>query len=59
MTARRTAFGFCDFSGPEAALRALRVLKDMHVGDKQLKVGVNDRLEKTAIVYLIAISLSR
>ena len=33
------AFGFCDYADPEAGLRAIRLLHDLHLGDKSLVVS--------------------
>lgn len=32
-------FGFCEYSDPEAALRAMRLLSGFHVADKKLLVS--------------------
>lgn len=34
-------FGFCEFNGPDAGLRAVRLLHDLEVGDKKLVVKVD------------------
>ncbi len=34
-------FGFCEFNGPDAGLRAVRLLHDIEVGDKKLVVKVD------------------
>lgn len=34
-------FGFCEFGGPDAGLRAVRLLHDLEVGDKKLVVKVD------------------
>lgn len=35
---RVQGFGFCEFAGPDAGLRAVRLLHDMEVGNKKLVV---------------------
>nr|CAD7589424.1 unnamed protein product [Timema genevievae] len=35
------AFGFCEYGSPDSGLRAIRLLHDMQVGDKQLVVKVD------------------
>lgn len=35
------AFGFCEYSNPESALRAIRLLHDLEIGDKKLVVKVD------------------
>ena len=42
-----SAFGFCEYSTPESALRAIRLLHDMEVGEKKLVVKVD---AKTKII---------
>lgn len=44
---RVQAFGFCEFAGPDAGLRAIRLLHDMEVGNKKLVVKVD---AKTKVV---------
>lgn len=34
-------FGFCEFNGPDAGLRAVRLLHELEVGDKKLVVKVD------------------
>lgn len=36
-----TAFGFCEYKEPESTLRALRLLHDLQIGDKNLLVKVD------------------
>ena len=38
---RVQGFGFCEFAGPDAGLRAIRLLHDMEVGTKKLVVKVD------------------
>ncbi|XP_020292411.1 RNA-binding protein 25 isoform X2 [Pseudomyrmex gracilis] len=38
---RVQAFGFCEFAGPDAGLRAVRLLHDMEIGTKKLVVKVD------------------
>jgi len=35
------AFGFCEYSNPDSALRAIRLLHDLEIGDKKLVVKVD------------------
>uniref|UniRef100_A0A3Q2XHB8 RNA binding motif protein 25b n=1 Tax=Hippocampus comes TaxID=109280 RepID=A0A3Q2XHB8_HIPCM len=39
------AFGFCEYKEPDSTLRALRLLHDMHIGDKNLLVRVDPKTE--------------
>lgn len=43
-----SAFGFCEYSTPEAALRAIRLLHDLDIGEKKLVVKV-DAKTKTVL----------
>lgn len=36
-----SAFGFCEYKEPESTLRALRLLHDLQIGDKNLLVKVD------------------
>ncbi|XP_046400942.1 RNA-binding protein 25-like isoform X1 [Ischnura elegans] len=36
-----SAFGFCEYSGPDAGLRAVRLLHDLEIGGKKLVVKVD------------------
>lgn len=38
---RVQAFGFCEYAGPDAGLRAVRLLHDMEIGTKKLVVKVD------------------
>ncbi|XP_015111290.1 RNA-binding protein 25 [Diachasma alloeum] len=38
---RVQAFGFCEYAGPDAGLRAIRLLHDMEIGNKKLVVKVD------------------
>jgi RNA-binding protein 25 len=38
---RVQAFGFCEYAGPDAGLRAIRILHDMEIGNKKLVVKVD------------------
>ena len=42
-----TAFGFCEYSNPDSALRAIRLLHDLEIGEKKLVVKVD---AKTKVV---------
>ena len=44
---RVQAFGFCEYAGPDAGLRAVRLLHDMEIGNKKLVVKVD---AKTKVV---------
>lgn len=44
---RVQAFGFCEYAGPDAGLRAIRILHDMEIGAKKLVVKVD---AKTKVV---------
>ena len=39
-TGKLQAFGFCEFGNPDAALRAIRILHDWDIADKNLVVKV-------------------
>lgn len=45
---RVKAFGFCELAGPDAGLRAVRILHDLMVGDKRLVAKV-DAKTKTVL----------
>lgn len=42
---RVQAFGFCEFAGPDSALRAIRLLHDMEIGNKKLVVKVDAKTQ--------------
>lgn len=44
---RVQGFGFCEYAGPDAGLRAIRLLHDMEVGNKKLvaKVDAKTKVE--------------
>jgi RNA-binding protein 25 len=44
-------FGFCEFSGPDAGLRAVRLLHDLEVGDKKLVVKVDAKTSSVLEEY--------
>lgn len=44
---RVQGFGFCEYYGAEAALRAIKVLHNMEVGDKKLVVKVDAKAQET------------
>lgn len=44
---RVQGFGFCEYYGAEAALRAIKILHDMEVGDKKLVVKVDAKAQET------------
>ncbi|XP_077568208.1 RNA-binding protein 25b [Stigmatopora nigra] len=39
------AFGFCEYKEPDSTLRALRLLHELHIGDKSLLVRVDPKTE--------------
>ncbi len=41
------AFGFCEYSNPDSALRSIRLLHDLEIGEKKLVVKVD---AKTKVV---------
>lgn len=43
---RVQGFGFCEYYGAEAALRAIKVLHDMELGDKKLVVKVDSKAQE-------------
>lgn len=45
---RVKSFGFCELAGPDAGLRAVRILHDMMVGEKRLVARV-DAKTKTVL----------
>lgn len=44
---RVQGFGFCEYYGAEAAIRAIKILHDMEVGDKKLVVKVDAKAQET------------
>ena len=48
-TGRLQAFGFCEYSNPGAALRAIRILHDWEVCDKKLVVKVDAKTKDMII----------
>jgi len=44
-------FGFCEYVQPEAASRALRILKDLKIKDKVLLIKVDDKAKKKLQEY--------
>ena len=42
-TGKLQAFGFCEYSDPDAGLRAIRLLHDWEIGDKALVVKVDSK----------------
>ncbi|KAJ3636390.1 hypothetical protein Zmor_004305 [Zophobas morio] len=45
------AFGFCEFSNPEGALRAMKILGQVELADKVLKVSANNTNKTTLEEY--------
>ena len=51
-TQTNTAYNrFCDYSVPQAALRALRILKDLDLDEKKLLINVNKQTQKILDEY--------
>ena len=46
------AFGFCEFSNPDAGLRSIRLLNDYSIADKSLVVKVDAKTKKILDEYL-------
>jgi len=44
-------FGFCEFNGPDAGLRAVRLLHELEVGDKKLVVKVDAKTNNVLEEY--------
>lgn len=44
-------FGFCEFNGPDAGLRAVRLLHDLQVGDKKMVVKVDAKTQSLLEEY--------
>lgn len=45
------AFGFCEFSNPDAALRAIRLLHELEIGEKKLVVKVDAKTKLILDTY--------
>lgn len=56
---RISAFGFCEFSSPEAGLRCVRLLHDRQLGDKKMVAKVDaktkDLLDRYKSTYFLLI----
>lgn len=48
---RVKAFGFCELAGPDAGLRAVRILHDLIVGDKRLVAKVDAKTKAVLDEY--------
>ena len=48
------AFGFCEFSNPDAGLRAVRILNGYEIADKELVVKVDAKTKRILLDYLKA-----
>jgi len=48
---RLQAFGFCEFGNPDAALRAIRLLHDLEVSDKNLVAKVDSKTQEVLEKY--------
>ena len=51
-TGKLQAFGFCEFADPECTLRAMRLLNNFNLGDKNLVVKVDSKNKKELLKYL-------
>lgn len=45
------AFGFCEFGNPDAALRAIRLLHEMEIGNRKLVVKVDAKAQEVLEEY--------
>lgn len=45
------AFGFCEFGNPDAALRAIRMLHEMEIGNRKLVVKVDAKAQAVLEEY--------
>lgn len=45
------SFGFCEFATPQAALRALRILKDVEIDNKKFLLNVDGKTKKALDEY--------
>lgn len=48
---RVSTFGFCEFGGPEAALRCVRLLNDRELGDKRLLARTDGKMQALVDSY--------
>ena len=46
------AFGFCEFSNPDAGLRAVRILNEFTIADKSLVCKVDAKTKRLLLDYL-------
>ena len=46
-------FGFCEYGDPESTLRALRILHDFKLGDKNLVVKVDSKTRTDLLKYML------
>ena len=46
------AFGFCEFSNPDAGLRSIRILNGFGIADKSLVVKVDAKTKKVLDEYI-------
>ena len=46
-------FGFCEYGDPESTLRALRILHDFKLGDKNLVVKVDSKTRTDLLKYVL------
>lgn len=49
------AFGFCEYKEPEHTLRAIRLLHDLTLGEKNLLVSINKQVK---VIFLSVTSFS-
>ena len=48
-----TGFGFCEYGDPESTLRALRILHDFKLGEKNLVVKVDSKTRTDLLKYVL------
>ena len=53
LTHSHTGFGFCEYGDPESTLRALRILHDFKLGDKNLVVKVDSKTRTDLLKYVL------
>merc|ERR1719266_2015537 len=52
-TGKLQAFGFCEYSNPDAGLRAIRLLNSYTIADKALVVKVDAKTKKLLEEYIV------
>ena len=53
------AFGFCEYADPECTLRAMRLLNDLELGDKCLKVSALLSFSCSVLTLLLQVKVDR